>query len=88
MFPNSTTTTPTTAQALSLSSQGQVVGPFQTTLQGRPFFAVVKVAEVREAGEVTFEDVRDQIRSSLQQQKRVERLWEALRAQNHVEIRF
>ncbi len=76
------------AQALSLSSEGQVIGPFQTSLQGRPYFAVVKVAAVREAGELTFEDVRDQVRSSLQQQKRVERLWESLRAQNHVEIRF
>lgn len=76
------------AQALALSSEGQVIGPFQTTLQGRPFFSVVKVAEVREAGELTFEDVRDQIRTNIQQQKRVERLWEALRAQNHVEIRF
>jgi peptidyl-prolyl cis-trans isomerase SurA len=76
------------AQALALSSEGQVIGPFQTTLQGRPFFSVVKVAEVREAGELTFDDVRDQIRTNLQQQKRVERLWESLRAQNHVEIRF
>jgi peptidyl-prolyl cis-trans isomerase SurA len=76
------------AQALSLSSEGQVVGPFQTTLQGRPFFALVKVVEVREAGEITFDDVRDQIRSNLQQQKRVERLWEALRSRHHVEIRF
>lgn len=76
------------SQALSLSSEGQVVGPFQTNLQNRPYFAVVKVADVREAGEITFEDVREQIRSSLQQQKRIERLWEGLRARYHVEIRF
>ena len=76
------------AQALGLSSQGQVVGPFQTNLGAQPYFAVVRVAEVRDAGAYTFEDVRDQIRSNLQQQKRIERLWESLRARNHVEIRF
>jgi len=76
------------AQALSLSFEGQVVGPFQTTLGAQPYFSVVKVAQVRDAGAYTLEDVRDQIRSSLQQQKRVERLWEALRARYHVEIRW
>lgn len=75
-------------QALSLSFEGQVVGPFQTTLRNQPYFSVVKVAEVRDAGSFTFEDVRDQIRSNLQQQKRVERLWEALRSRYHVEIRW
>lgn len=76
------------AQALSLSSEGQVVGPFQTTLAGQTYFSVVDVTDVREAGEFTFEDVRDQIRQQIQQQKRVERLWEGLRSRTHVEIRF
>jgi peptidyl-prolyl cis-trans isomerase SurA len=75
-------------QALSLSSEGQVVGPFQTTLGNQPYFSVVKVTEVRDAGAYTFEEVRDQIRTNLQQQKRVERLWEGLRSRYHVEIRW
>lgn len=76
------------AQALALSSQGQVVGPFQTNMGNQPYFAVVKVTEVRDAGVYTFEDVREQIRSNLQQQKRIERLWEGLRSRYNVEIRF
>ena len=76
------------AQALSLSSEGQVIGPFQTNLERQPYFAVVRVAEIREAGAATFDDVREQIRASLQQQKRIERLWESLRSRTHVEIRF
>ncbi|MDT8340557.1 MAG: peptidylprolyl isomerase [Longimicrobiales bacterium] len=75
-------------QALALSSQGQVVGPFQTSLGAQPFFAVVKVSDVRDAGEYALEDVRDQIRANIQQQKRIERLWESLRARNYVEIRL
>lgn len=84
----STQLPPGYAQALSLSSEGQVVGPFQTTLAGQTYFSVVDVVDVREAGEFTFEDVRDQIRQQIQQQKRVERLWEGLRSRTHVEIRF
>lgn len=75
-------------QALALSSEGQVAGPFQTTLGGQTFFAVVDVVDIREAGEFTFEDLRDQIRQQIQQRKRIERLWAGLRDRHHVEIRF
>lgn len=76
------------AQALANAFEGQIVGPFQTSLGGRPFFSVVRVADIREAGEFTLDDFRDQIRSMLQAQKREERLYESLRAQAYVEIRF
>lgn len=75
-------------QALAGAEEGQVVGPFRTSLSSRDHFAIVRVAELREAGEFTFEDVRDQIRNNLQQQKRIERLWEGLRSRTHIEIRF
>lgn len=75
-------------QALRLAFEGQVVGPFQTSLGPQAFFSVVKVDRVREAGDFTFDDFEDQIRNQLQQQKRIERLWEALRERFYVDIRF
>lgn len=77
------------ANALAGAASGQVVGPFQTTLeQGRPVTVVLRVAEVRAAGRLTFEDVEDQIREQLQSQKRLERLWQSLRSDTYVDIRF
>jgi parvulin-like peptidyl-prolyl isomerase len=75
-------------QALRFAFEGQVVGPFQTSLGPQAFFTVVKVERVRAAGDFTFDDFRDQIRSQLQQQKRIERLWEGLRDRFYVDIRF
>ncbi len=76
------------AEALANASEGDVVGPFRTQLGAREHLVILRVAEVREAGEFTYDDFRDQIRATLQQRKRVERLWEQLRADAHVEIRF
>jgi peptidyl-prolyl cis-trans isomerase SurA len=74
--------------ALAGAAEGDVVGPFRSTLAGREHLVVIRVADVREAGEFTFEDFRDQIRTTLQQRKRVERLYEQLRAETYVDIRF
>jgi predicted N-acetyltransferase YhbS len=54
----------------------------------QPIVAVVKVAEIREEGEFTFEDLKDQIRGRLQQQKSLERIWEQLRGEAYVDVRF
>ncbi len=75
-------------EALSGAGEGDVVGPFQSDLGGRQYMVLIRVAEVREAGEFTFEDFREPIRNRLQQQKRMERLYDQLRSQTHVEIRF
>ncbi len=76
------------AQALAAVVNGQVVGPFQSNLSGRPVTVVVRVDNVRPAGQLTFEDVQEQIRQQLQSQKRMERLWQSLRADTYVDIRF
>jgi peptidyl-prolyl cis-trans isomerase SurA len=75
-------------EALETAVEGDVVGPFTSDLGGRQYLVVIRVAEVREAGEFTFEDFREPIRNRLQQQKRIERLYEQLRSQTHIEIRF
>ena len=79
---------PAWAQNLAGAVAGDVVGPFQAQLGPAFVNVVVKVREIREAGEYVFEDFEDQIRQRLQQQKRLERIWESLRARTYVDIRF
>ena len=55
------------AQALDRAGEGEVLGPIEVEAQpGQPAYSVVRVEEVREAGVLTYEDVRDQIRGVLQ----------------------
>lgn len=68
------------------ASEGDVLGPFETQLGQTPYFAVVRLAELREAGEYTFEDVEDQILDILIQRKQVEQLFERLRRETYVEV--
>jgi peptidyl-prolyl cis-trans isomerase SurA len=75
-------------EALATAGEGEVVGPFTSDLGGRQYLVVIRVAEVREAGEFTFEDFREPIRNRIQQEKRMERLVAQLRAGTHIEIRF
>jgi peptidyl-prolyl cis-trans isomerase SurA len=73
--------------ALADVTEGEVIPPFELDFNG-PFVAVVRVTEIREAGEFTFEDVEDQIRERLQEQKNLERIWQSLRDRAFVDIRF
>ena len=75
------------AAALAEVTEGEILPPFEVTLQG-PFIAVMLVKEIREAGEFTFEDVRDQIRDRLSEQKNLARIWERLRENAYVAVRF
>ncbi len=78
--------------ALRTVSSGDVVGPLEYNGgQGNAQdvrFAVVKVLEVREAGAYTFEDLRPQLASQLQQEKQLERILEELRARTYIQIRM
>lgn len=73
--------------ALRTATSGQVLGPLEYRTQSETRFAVVRVDEIREAGAYTFEDVRAQIASQLQQEKQLERIIEDLRRRTHIEIR-
>lgn len=72
---------------LADAEQGDVIGPFQVEMLRRTYFAVLHVTQVREAGQFTFEDVRDTIRQLLTQEKRQEQLYRELRERTYVEIR-
>lgn len=71
--------------ALTGREVGQVVGPIQFGYLDQQRFAVLKIVELREAGEFTYEDLEPQIRATLMRQKRVETLMERLRAKTYVE---
>ena len=71
---------------LRSASPAEIVGPLEYPSQNDTRFAVVRVDEVREAGQYTFEDVRAQIASQLQQEKQLDRIIEQLRQETHIEI--
>lgn len=79
---------PAYGPALTGAREGAILGPLPYEAQDRRYFAVVKVLEVREGGAYTFDEVKDQIRTSLQQQKLLEQILEELRRRTYVEIRF
>lgn len=76
------------AEPLRGAEVGDVVGPLEFQLQGETFFAVMKVLEMREAGEFSYEELRDQIRDRLRQQKVFDRILEELRRGMYLEIRY
>jgi len=76
------------AEPLLQSEAGQILGPLAFEAQGVPRFAVLKVLEVREGGEYSFEDLQDRIRERLQQEKLVEQILENLRSETYVQIRI
>lgn len=79
---------PQYGQALAGAGEGDVVGPFAVEVGPARLAVVVKLTEVRPAGELEFADVRARLRQQLQQQKQLERLWETLRSRTYVDIRF
>lgn len=77
------------ADALKDAKEGQIVGPLRWDAgSGRARLSVLEVLEVREAGQFTFEDLRDQIESTLREQKLRDRILKGLRSGTYVEIRM
>ncbi len=73
--------------ALTGREPGEVVGPIQFTWEQDEIFAIIKILEMREAGEYSYDDLAPQIRASLMRQKREEVLLDGLRAKTYVEIK-
>jgi peptidyl-prolyl cis-trans isomerase SurA len=77
------------AQAVATASEGDVLGPVDFPLsEATRVYAVVHVKDIRSAGVYTFEDVRDQIRNLLREEKLEERILGELRARTYVDIRL
>ena len=79
---------PVYATAIGTADSGAVLPPFDLAgADGRTKFAIVKVTERRPAGDVTYEDVKEKIRSSLGEEFAIRRLLSRLRASTYVDIR-
>lgn len=79
---------PMYATGIGAADSGAVVAPFMLTgADGRNKFAIVKVTERRPAGEVTYQDVKEKIRSDLGDEFAIRRLLTRLRAATYVDIR-
>jgi parvulin-like peptidyl-prolyl isomerase len=71
--------------ALADAAAGETVGPIRLEDPRGDRWAVIRVSEKVESGEYTVDDVRDQIRERLQQQRMLEQLLTELRQQVYVE---
>jgi len=78
------------AQALANPVPGAVVGPFQSEgfMPGRPVFAVVRITGFQSEGVWKLEDIREQIRESLLNEKGYAKFLEELRGEVYVDIRL
>jgi peptidyl-prolyl cis-trans isomerase SurA len=77
------------AAELRTASQGDVLGPITFPVgEGLTLFVIVDVTNIREAGEYTFDDVREQLRGILRQERFRDRLLGQLRARTYVDIRL
>jgi hypothetical protein len=72
---------------LSTPIPGEIVGPFQVTVRGLRF-VVLKVVDFTPGGSLRLEDVQDEIRQGLLQQKGIARLVEELRNEIYVDVRL
>ncbi|HEV2130106.1 MAG TPA: hypothetical protein VGR27_03360, partial [Longimicrobiaceae bacterium] len=72
--------------AFADTESGQIVGPFESEGPTGRRWIVARLTQRHEAGDYTLEDVRDQIRARLQEQKMVEALVDRLREEMHVRI--
>jgi len=77
---------PAYGTSLGSAEVGAVVGPFEVNDGSGPSFVVAKLTDRSAAGAYTLDDVREQVRERVVQQKNVERLLAELRQSTHVQI--
>ncbi|UCG86667.1 MAG: peptidylprolyl isomerase [Gemmatimonadota bacterium] len=75
--------------AIATAQVGDFVGPLETDRgNGRLVYTVIELQDMRPEGLVSFDDVRDQLRSNLAQQNGIERFLQKLRDATYIEIRL
>jgi peptidyl-prolyl cis-trans isomerase SurA len=77
-------------QAFEGAAAGEVVGPFAMSPEtpARSRFAVAEVTDVQPERPFNFEEVREQLRANVQQEKAIRELLQTLRRQVYVDIRL
>lgn len=75
---------------LASAKQGDIVGPFQITTRGQERWDVVKVTQMQDSGTYSLDDeqVRQQVRKQLEQQKLLDELIKELRGKTYIDIRY
>jgi peptidyl-prolyl cis-trans isomerase SurA len=78
----------TYTKAIADADSGAVVGPFDLTgPDGRLKFAILRIDGRRAAGEIQFQDVKEQLRTSLAENLGTERYIDQLRRSTYLDIR-
>ena len=73
--------------AFATAKVGDVVGPLTLERPNGARFAVVRLEETRPAGTYTYDEMKDQIRETLEQNSAVQRYVAGLRKRTYVDIR-
>lgn len=66
---------------------GEIVGPFESQVRGQRF-VILKVLEYKPQGPLKFEDVKEELRANLTEQKGIEKMVEQLRDEVYVDVRL
>lgn len=76
--------------ALEGAAVGDVVGPIEVSTAGPPGrkWSVVKVMAIDAGGEYTLDDVRENLRRQVQQEKMLEQLMDELRSATYIDVRI
>ncbi len=75
--------------ALAGAKAGDITNPFQlANPRGQPKFAVIQVVTATDAGEYNQNEIRDQIRAQLSEERSIRQLLDELRKKTYVSIRM
>jgi parvulin-like peptidyl-prolyl isomerase len=75
--------------ALASAKVGDIIGPIKVgTVSANTKFAILMLTAVRAEGEFTFDEVRDQLKSQVAEEKGVRRYLNSLRAKTYVSVRL
>jgi hypothetical protein len=76
------------SKVLANADSGAIVGPFDlSNAGGKLKFAILEVTARRAAGEITFNDVKDQLRTNLAENLATQRYLDHLRNSTYIDIR-
>lgn len=76
--------------AIEGAAAGDIIGPFNLPTQGVPGgkWIVLIIDQISEAGEWTFEDLRETLRQQIQQERLIEQVVGSLRESTYIELRL
>jgi peptidyl-prolyl cis-trans isomerase SurA len=78
---------PVYRDAFAAAKVGDIVGPLTLERPNGTRFAVVRLEETRPAGTYTYEEMKDQIRETLEQNSAVQRYVAGLRKRTYIDVR-